>query len=398
MERKYFSLVIFFVFFFLLSCSGDDWSKADFALLWGVAVNDLNGDGVLDIAATTTYVEDFYADTEQECYVSVLPNNQNSPGDFFPVEEYWVCNSDDLVSVVIGDINDDGLPDIVTEDGRHIFMLFQDSTSPGNFLDPFIILVGWHIEYLAIGDLNEDGFNDIAIAGYSYPHLSILFQDSASPGNFLPLVSIGLSSSSVAIADLNGDFINDIAITGGGVVKLLFQDPAAPGTFFAPVDLAAGASPGEVKIGDLDQDGSLDLVIGNDGSFDRFDGSILILLQKSANPGEFLPAVNYNISCEVTELSLGDLNDDGFLDIAVASWCEDCKITILFQDITNIGTFLSPVKYSCKGFNDPWSIAIGDMNNDNFNDLIISEDDDFVIRFQDSASPGNFLGRKKIYD
>ena len=91
------------------------------------------------------------------------------------------------------------------------------------------------------------------------------------------------------------------------------------------------------------------------------------------------------------------LQKDGFFDIAIASGCEDCEITILFQDITNIGTFLSSVKYSCKGFLGPNSIAIGDMNSDNFNDLIISEDA-FVIRFQDSASPGSFLGRTKIYD
>jgi hypothetical protein len=159
--------------------------------------------------------------------------------------------------------------------------------------------------------------------------------------------------------------------------------------------LTAGNNPRDVKIGDLDKDGSLDLVIGNVGSNDWWDGSISILLQDSANPGEFLPADNYNFSCDVFEISLGDLNDDGFLDIAVANSCPDDRIAILFQDISSIGTFLPATKYSCG--NSPWSIASGDMNDDNFNDFIVSANG-VLMRLQDPATPGTFLGCTLIYD
>jgi hypothetical protein len=392
-------LIIFLAFCFLLSCSGGDGGggfDSDFTLDWGVAVDDLDLDGAVDIVVTFTH-----KDGNTEHYASVILNDMNSPGFFFLSDELELQGSsrDSPTSISLGDLNDDGYSDIVSENGEAILILFQDSTLPGQFFVPLKIPVGKPTESLAIGDLNEDGFNDLAISGGG-PHLSILFQDSLNPGNFLPLVNLGIKSSSVAIGDLNGDFINDMVVTetDNGKVQLLFQDPAAVGSFSVAMDLAVGAQPTDVKIEDLDKDGRLDIIVGNFGPTDNFkNGSVSVLLQDPINAGQFLPAVNYSFNCRAHKISLGDLNDDGYLDIAVASWCEDCEITILFQDITNIGRFLAPVKYSCKGHVDPWSIAIGDMNNDNFNDLIISEDG-FVIRFQEPASPGNFLGRTKIYD
>ena len=403
MEKKYFTLIILSVLCFLLSCGsggtggGGDFGGGDpdFIMEWGVAVDDLDNDGAVDMAVTS---EDF--DGESKHYVAIILNDMTFPGSFFLSDEFKfrLSKYDHLEYITIGDLNDDGYPDIVTKKENAIFILFQDPTLLGQFFAPLIITVGKITRSPVIGDLNEDGLNDIAIAGEK-AHLSILFQDSANPGNFLPIVSLGISSSSVAIADLNGDFINDLAVTSGEKVRLLFQDSSAPGTFFTPVALEAGNNPTEVKIGDLDKDGNQDLVIGNWGPSDDYKkGSITVLLQDSANPGEFLPADNYKFSCRAGDISLGDLNDDGFLDIAAASWCRECKITILFQDISSIGTFLPDKKYSCNPrYQNPWTIAIGDMNNDNLNDLIISENG-FVIRFQDPASPGKFLGRTKIYD
>jgi hypothetical protein len=214
MERKYFTLVIFFVCCLLLSCESDPWLDPDWRNLWAVAVDDLDMDGAVDIAVTSS-------DFDGNHYSSIILNDINFPGSFFLSDEYALLggNREWPASIALGDLNDDGYSDIATENGSAIFILFQDSTQPGQFFVPLKISVGVNTESLAIGDLNEDGFNDIAIAGFSGPHLSILFQDSTNPGNFLPLLSIGLSSSSVAIADLDGDFIN---IPRSGCTRYLF--------------------------------------------------------------------------------------------------------------------------------------------------------------------------------
>ena len=373
-------------------CAGDasEFLPDPHSTFFGVVVDDLNDDGVSDIAAAM----DFY-DEGTTYYATVILNDPNSPGDFFPAVAYRIPTGCCLDSIASGDINGDGLTDIVTENGTNIFMLFQNSTRPGNFLSPQTTYVGAGISHLSIGDLNENGLNDIAISGYKSSHLSILFQDPADPGTFLPLVNVGITSLSAAIADTNGDFINDLALAGDGKVTMLFQDPAVPGDFLAPVNIYAGSGPNRIKIGDLDKDGYADLVVGT-GS----PGGVSVLLQDATNPGDFLPASGYSFGCSPMEISLKDLDNDGLLDVAVASWCHGCRVIILFQDISNMGTFLPAVYYPCRqsefGFG-AWSIAAGDVNDDNFNDLIVSENG-IVIRLQDPAAPGSFLERFTVYN
>jgi hypothetical protein len=389
---KYFTLIILCVFFFLSGCGGGSGGDSlNFTMYWGVAVDDLDMDGAVDIVVTLTN-----SGGNTRHYSSIILNNPDLPGSFFLSDEFELqgAKRDWPASVTLGDLNDDGFADIATQNKEAVFILFQDSSLPGQFFVPLKIFVGTYVESIAIGDLNEDGFDDLAIAG-GQPHLSILFQDSLNPGDFLPLANLSISSSSVAIGDLDGDSINDMAVTGSGKVRLLFQDSFAPGSFLLPVDLDVGVQPTDVKLADLDKDGRLDLIVGHDYEH----GGVSVSLQDPFNAGEFLPADNYNFACSANGISIGDLNDDGFLDIAVASRCygDDCEITILFQDMINPGSFLPAVKYSCKDFSIPSSIAVADVNNDNFNDLIVVEDG-VVIRLQDASSPGTFLGRIKIYD
>lgn len=401
MRSNCFTLIMLCIFCLPFICGGCGGGSNDFlpdphSEVYGVVVDELNEDNVLDIAVAT-----YIFDQGAAYYASVILNDPNSPGDFFPANANRLLRDCCLDSIASGDLNQDGFKDIVISgynDGS-VSILFQNSTNPGNFLRPIRIFVGTQISYLAIGDLNEDGFNDIAISGYNGPHLSILFQDSTNPGNFSPLVSLGITSNSVAIADIDGDFINDIAVAGDGKVKLLFQDPVTPGNFLAPMTLDAGNAPGNVKIGDLNKDGNPDIVVGDSTSSDGIPGGVDVLLQDNINPGQFLPSVNYDFGCSTQEISLGDLNDDGFLDVAAATWCSGCRISILFQDISNVGTFLPAINYPCQqtefGFG-AWSIAVGDMNGDNFNDLIISENG-LVIRLQDPAAPGTFSNRITVY-
>jgi hypothetical protein len=321
-------------------------------------------------------------------YVAAIYQNPLSPGNFSEVSLFRV--GDDPQALAVGDLNDDGLPDLVTANSSsdNISILFQDAAMPGNFLEATDIAAGNYPLDVAISDLDGDGLLDLAVADND---LSIFFQDPLNIGTFLPRVSLGVSSNSVDIADLDGDLLPDLAVTRTNV-KVLLQDPATPGTFFPAVSFAAGDQPNSVAIGDLNADGLQDLAVANLGPPDgSVPTSVSVLLQDPATPGTFLPATNYQtFRHRAYEVAIGDLNDDGRPDLAAASgsYDEEGVVSLLFQDPAIPGAFLPTANLKIDF--QVVSVAIGDLNEDTLNDLAVA-DIEVYIRLQDPANPGSFL-------
>ncbi len=359
-----------------------------------VAIDDLNDDGIPDVAIASIRIS---GSPPHRGHVLVKFQDLLNPGTFSPAVQYRV--GDQPLAVATDDINGDGLTDLVTANSQddNISFLLQDQAMPGNFLAANNFVAGNYPNDLAIGDLDGDALMDIAIADNE---LSILYQDPASIGNFLPRVSLGVGSGSVAMGDLDDDLLADLATTRG-VVSIHIQDPAAPETFLPAVEYTAGDQPSHVAIGDLDGDTLPDLAISNlgkpDGGGNR---GVSVLLQDQSTPGNFLTATDYIMGDSAYEVAIGDLNDDGKPDLAVAGRkatdlkgdlkFEDARVYVLLQDPATPGSFFPPVSYKLDGFSNN-SVAIGDLNEDTFNDILAATSDKVYILFQDSANPGTFL-------
>jgi hypothetical protein len=94
--------------------------------------------------------------------------------------------------VAIGDLNDDGRPDLAAASGiwdgdGFVSLLFQDPATPGAFLPTVNLEIDFQVVSVAIGDLNEDTLNDLAVADWD---VYIRFQDPANPGSFLPRLRV----------------------------------------------------------------------------------------------------------------------------------------------------------------------------------------------------------------
>jgi hypothetical protein len=359
-----------------------------------VAIDDLNDDGLPDVAITSKRIS---GSPPHRGHVLVKFQDLLNPGTFSPAVQYRV--GDQPLAIATGDINGDGLTDLVTANSQddNISVLLQDQAMPGNFLAANNFVTGNYPNDLAIGDLDGDALMDIAIADNE---LSILYQDPASIGNFLPRVSLGVGSGSVAMGDLDDDLLADLATTRG-VVSIHIQDPAAPENFLPAVEYTAGDQPTDVAIGDLDGDTIPDLAVSNlgkpDGGGNR---GVSVLLQDQGTPGNFLTATNYIMGDDAVEVAIGDLNDDGRSDLAVAGSnatdsngdldFEWSRVYVLFQDPATPGSFFPPVSYKLDGVGTS-SVAIGDLNEDTFNDILAATSDKVYILFQDSANPGTFL-------
>ncbi|MCG3774200.1 MAG: hypothetical protein JW395_1017 [Nitrospira sp.] len=373
---------------------GDSPEFVPFTITWSVAAGDLNGDGRPDLASANTFIA---GPPPHPGHVSVILQSQSSPGTFNSAMN--LDAGSDTVGLSIGDLNGDNLMDLVAANyySARISILFQNSSSPGTFLAAQNLGVGVYPNEVAIGDLNGDGYLDIAVADSGQAiGGSLFFQNAGAPGTFFPRISLGVHCNSVGIGDLNEDGRADLVCTGTdtGKVSILLQSPVEADTFLPPETVAAGVQPSNVAIADLNADGHLDLAIANHGSGAADSppsGTVSVLLNNSASPGSFSAATNYATGYESWSVAVGDLNGDGKADLAVANRGSlgdiAGSVSVFFQNPGTPGAFLRAVNRL--GTSGPIGVAIEDLNGDSLLDIALA-DEGVRVLFQIPGQPGSF--------
>lgn len=212
------------------------------------AVADLNRDGVDDILVANGYSDS----------ISVLTGV--SSGAFGPARNYFVGQGPN--GVAVADWNGDGWLDIgvttVYQNGIAILW----ASGMGNFLDRTVIdpLIGYQGGSIMAGDFNGDGRPDLLVTG-GYGRLFLYPGDGA--GGFLPRITPGIAGESMP-ADFNRDGITDLATASRDVVILLGTAIGKFSNFYS-----IGGSYGVVGppvFGDFDGDGRTDVLAGDTGS------------------------------------------------------------------------------------------------------------------------------------
>src|ERR1022692_2670280 len=135
--------------------------------------------------------------------------------------------------------------------------------------------------------------------------------------------------------------------------------PANIASFNAPKAYAVGSNPVSVAVGDFNQDGKPDLAVAN-----RNNDTVSILLGNGK--GTFLRVVNHPAGPSPNAVVVGDFNGDGRLDLAVANEGPN-TISILLGN--GDGTFKPPASYAA--IVDSGFLAVGDFNGDGKPDLIV---------------------------
>ncbi|HUI09547.1 MAG TPA: FG-GAP-like repeat-containing protein [Bacteroidota bacterium] len=285
-----------------------------------VAAGDLDGDGKIDLVS---------ADNSSGT-VTVL-RNTSSPGGL-SFKSLTIPVAYVPTAVAIADFDGDGRPDIVVSSNMQNAFVFKN-TGRGDSL-AFTLAATLTTQYgclsLAAGDVDGDGLPDVVVANGS--STVSVFRNISTPGNvsFAPSVDItGFDNPwSVAIGDIDGDGRPDIAVGSyvANVVSVVRNTGTAGHISFGPsLDLAPGSLSWNIALGDVDGDGKADLVVPNTDL-----GTVAVFVNKS-NPGSiaFEQPLTYATGNGSMSINIGDMDGDGIPDLVIGNFYSGQSIAVI---------------------------------------------------------------------
>ncbi|MES2703357.1 MAG: FG-GAP-like repeat-containing protein [Bacteroidota bacterium] len=346
----------------------------------GVALGDIDGDGKTDIA-----VANYGSNT-----VSVYRNTSSSgsvTSASFAAQVTFVTGVEPA-GIAIGDIDGDGKPDmVVTNSGSSTVFVYRNTSSSGSitsssFASPATFATGLSSYSVAIGDIDGDGKPDMAVTNNSSTTVSVYHNTgtvgSITSGSFATRVIFATASNplSVAIGDLDGDGKPDLAVANQGAHTVsVFRNAGSTGaittgTFPAHVQFTAGTNPRSVTIGDIDGDGKLDLAVANQSS-----ANVSVYRNTSSSgsitSSSFASHVQFATGTLPFMVTLGDIDGDGKPDMVVPNYIAGTvgvyRNTGSSGSISS-GSFATPVIFATGA--NPFSVAIGDIDGDGKPDLV----------------------------
>lgn len=265
---------------------------------FGLVARDLDGDGCLDLAASSPIAN------------VVVVRAGNGAGGFgtptvLPVGAgpYWLASAD---------VNGDGRTDLITANSGAANASVLLAQNGGGYAAAQHVATAASPSCVAIGDLSADGIPDLAVATFSTQRLCVRLGNGS--GAFPLAIDHALAApiDHVTIADFTEDGRPDALVTQRYLGTIVLLPGIGRGKFAPPQSIPVGAgSPTMTMPVDMNGDGHLDVVV----SSYRPTGAVSVLLGDGT--GNFVAASAVTLGVFTHGLATGDIDRDGLPDVVV---------------------------------------------------------------------------------
>jgi FG-GAP-like repeat len=259
-------------------------------------------------------------------------------------------NANNLLGVVVASINSSTMTPLVNR-------------GDGTFAVGVAGMTGTNPTSIATGLINVDAKPDVVTGNNNSANFTVFQGNGDGTTTLVANVPVPKASIAVAVGDLNGDGKDDV-VAGGGQNGISVHLGRGDFTFNAPVTYNGGVLYRHLVAFDYDKDGDAD-VIGADSNADS------VMIFPNTGLGNFAAPMPFPAGPQAWFVHPLDVNGDSRPDLVVANRTGD-GISILL----NMGNQFAPPLDIPLDKNKPMpgasAIAIGDFNQDGKIDLAIA--------------------------